>query len=170
MTQGRSRRGGRYLSALALATATFGVVAGLAGATSAAGDPADSGNGSSAAVVTPLLQSGEFGDTVGFPLACSDAGSVISIIGASTSAKTVSPLVDELDAQCSQLSTQGSGRLQQAIAESQSLTLINPLVNPLIAALANGFTTVGTQDASLLAPFGPTVAGLGGTVAFFEGS
>ena len=44
------------------------------------------------------------------------------------------------------------------------------MVNPLIATLAQGLNTVGTQYAGSLSPFGPTVAGLGGTVTFFEGS
>src|SRR5215472_12351015 len=67
-----------------------------------------SGSGSSAAVVTPLLDMFEFGDTVGLPLACSDAGSVVSIIGAQTqSSAATSPLVTQLDTQCAQLSSQG---------------------------------------------------------------
>ena len=113
----------------------------------------------------------EFGDTLGLPLACSDAGSVVSIIGAETgSSRGVSPLVQQLDGQCNELSAKGSDYLQQAIAESRGLALINPVVNPLIADLAGGLTTAGTQEGPALAPFGPTVAGLGGTVAFFEGT
>jgi len=147
-------------------------------ATASAGDPAQSatasgntGSGASAAAVTPLLNMFEFGDTLGLPLACSDAGSVVSIIGTETgSSKGLSPLVQQLDGQCNQLSAKGSGYLQQAIAESRGLALINPAVNPLIADLAGGLTTTGTQEGPALAPFGPTVAGLGGTVAFFEGT
>ena len=96
---------------------------------------------------------------------------MISIIGAETgSSKGISPLVQQLDGQCNQLSAKGSDYLQQAIAESRGLVLINPVVNPLIAGLAGGLTTTGTQEGPALAPFGPTVAGLGGTVAFFEGT
>jgi hypothetical protein len=64
----------------------------------------------------------------------------------------------------------GGTYLQQAIAQSQALALLNPIVNPLIAELATGLQTIGTQFAGSLSPFGPTVAGLGGTVSFFEGS
>ncbi len=151
-------------------------LSGLSGSTIASADSGNSGNtatgtGASAAGVTPLLNMFEFGDTIGLPLACSDAGSVVSIIGAeSDSSQSISPLVVQLDSQCSQLSSEGSGYLQQAIAESQGLALINPAVNPLIAALSGGLTTTGTQQGPALAPFGPTVAGLGGTVAFFEGT
>ncbi len=164
-----------------LAVASIGAVtmaATIGIATTSAGDPPQSaatsgntGSGASAAGVTPLLNMFEFGDTLGLPLACSDAGSVISIIGAETgSSKGISPLVQQLDGQCNQLSAKGSDYLQQAIAESRGLVLINPVVNPLIAGLAGGLTTTGTQEGPALAPFGPTVAGLGGTVAFFEGT
>ena len=122
-------------------------------------------------MVTPLLKFFEFGNTVGLPLLCSDAGSIVSIFGAqSGSAAATSPIVTELDSECSQLASQGSTYLQQAISESESLELINPYVDPLIGDLSTGLSTVGTQYGSSLAPFGPTVAGLGGTVAFFEGT
>ncbi len=169
------RRARLVLGAASLCAVT--AVAGLVGLQSASADSGNSGNsgntgsGASAAGVTPLLKMFEFGDTFGLPLACSDAGSVVSIIGAeSGSSQGISPLVTQLDSQCSQLSSEGSGYLQQAIAESQGLALINPAVNPLIAALSGGLTTTGTQEGPAISPFGPTVAGLGGTVAFFEGT
>jgi hypothetical protein len=113
----------------------------------------------------------KFGNAVGLPLACSDAGSIVSIIGSQTGGTSVSSkLVTELDGQCQQLSSKGGDYLQQAIAQSRALTLLNPAVNPLIAALAKALNTFGTQEEASLSPFGPTVAGLGGTVTFFEGS
>ncbi len=112
-----------------------------------------------------------FGNTIGLPLACSDAGSVVSIIGAQTqTSKVLSPLLVELDKDCGQVSSQGNGYLEQAITKSEALSLVNPLVDPFIADLAGGLTTIGTQYGPSLSPFGPTVAGLGGTVAFFEGT
>ena len=148
---------------------TWGGSASATGTTSTTTD-ANSG-GSKTAVVTPLLEMFVFGNTIGLPLACSDAGSVVSIIGAQTqSSKILSPLTVELDKDCSQLSSQGNGYLQQAMAKSQALSLVNPLVDPFIADLAGGLTTTGTQYGPSLSPFGPTVAGLGGTVAFFEGT
>lgn len=140
-------------------------------ASASSGNSGNTGSGSGAAVVTPLLDMFEFGDTVGLPLLCSDAGSIVSIFGAqSGTAAATSPIVTQLDDECSQLASQGSSSLQQAISESQSLELINPYVDPLIGDLSTGLNTVGTQYGSSLAPFGPTVAGLGGTVAFFEGT
>lgn len=131
----------------------------------------NTGNSGSAAVVTPLLKMFYFGNNIGLPLACSDAGSIVSIIGTQTGgAAASSALVTELDSLCQQLSSQGGTYLQQAIAQSSALTMINPMVDPLIADLASGLNMVGTQYEGSLSPFGPTVAGLGGTVAFFEGS
>jgi hypothetical protein len=157
--------------ALAVGGASAGTAAASSGNSGSSGNTGNTGSGSGAAVVTPLLKFFEFGNTVGLPLLCSDAGSVVSIFGAqSGSAAATSPIVTELDSECSQLSSQGSTYLQQAISESESLELINPYVDPLIGDLSNGLSTVGTQYGSSLAPFGPTVAGLGGTVAFFEGT
>jgi hypothetical protein len=158
--------------AAGLAGALLSVVPALApGSASAAPTNSNATNGSSAAVVTPLLEFFEFGNSIGTPLLCSDAGSVVSIIGVEGGAGAVStPLVNELNSLCTSFVSQGNGYLQQAITESSSLSLINPVVDPLLAALANGLNTVGTQYGPSLAPFGPTVAGLGGTVAFFEGS
>jgi hypothetical protein len=158
------------VTALGIATAVAALVPGPASGAST-GSTGSTGNTGSAAVVTPLLKFFEFGNAVGLPLLCSDSGSIVSIFGAQTeTSSATSPLVTELDSQCSQLSSQGGGYLQQAIAESRSLTLVNPVVDPLIADLSTGLSTGGTEFGASLAPFGPTVAGLGGTVAFFEGS
>jgi hypothetical protein len=131
----------------------------------------NTGNSGRAAVVTPLLDMFKFGNAIGLPLACSDTGSIVSIIGTQTGGTAVaSKLVTELDSQCNELSSKGGDYLEQAIAQSQALALLNPVVNPLISALATALSTVGTQEGASLSPFGPTVAGLGGTVTFFEGS
>jgi hypothetical protein len=135
---------------------------------------ASSGSGSgsgSTAVITPLLEFFAFGNTIGLPLVCSDAGSVVSIIGSQAGAAALSsPLVTVLNELCAQLASKGTAYLQQSIAESQDLSLINPVVDPLLAAVSSAITTEGTQYEQSLGPFGPTVAGLGGTVAFFEGT
>lgn len=168
---------GRRLQRRALATAaaaTIGLLAPLVllSPAGASGSPTgNTGNSGSAAGLTPLLEMFQFGNAVGLPLACSDAGSIVSIIGTQTGGTAVaSKLVTELDDQCQQLSSKGGDYLQQAIAQSRALTLLNPVVNPLISNLAKALSTVGTQEAGSLSPFGPTVAGLGGTVTFFEGS
>jgi hypothetical protein len=173
-TAARSRARWVSLSAWACAPVLMILVAfgPASGADAPSANSGNTGSGSSnAAVVTPLLDMFDFGDTIGLPLACSDTGSVVSIIGANTqTSAATSPLVTQLDVECAQLAAQGDTYLRQAITESRSLALINPYVDPLIAALSTGFSTVGTQYGPSLAPFGPTVAGLGGTVAFFEGT
>jgi hypothetical protein len=155
----------------ALASVAFLAPAGGASPTSSTTNSGSTGNTGSGALVTPLLQLFEFGNNIGLPLACSDAGSVISIIGTQTGGTAASSaLVTELDNQCAQLAAKGGDALTQAIAQSRALTLLNPLMNPLIADLAKALSTVGSQYGGSLSPFGPTVAGLGGTVTFFEGS
>lgn len=171
----RGGRGARLVAAIGGAAACILIpVAALSPAAASAASSTSSGNTGntgSAGIVTPLLKLFEFGNTLGLPLACSDAGSVISIVGSQTGgAAASSKLVTELDTLCNQLSSEGGKYLQQAIAESRALALLNPLIDPLIADLAQGLSTIGTQYGSSLAPFGPTIAGLGGTVTFFEGS
>lgn len=152
-----------------VASIAFLSPAGASGTTTA--NAGNTGNTGSGAVITPLLELFNFGNNVGLPLACSDAGSVVSIIGTQTGGTAASSaLVTKLDSLCAELSSKGGDYLQQAIAQSRALTLLNPVVNPLIATLAKALTTVGTQYEGSLSPFGPTVAGLGGTVTFFEGS
>jgi hypothetical protein len=168
------RRSKRPHVLAAAASAALGVLAPLVflSPADASNSPdGNTGNTGSSAVVTPLLEMFQFGNAVGLPLACSDAGSIVSIIGTQTGGTAVaSKLVTELDDQCQQLSSKGGDYLQQAIAQSRALTLLNPVVNPLISNLAKALNTVGTQEEGSLSPFGPTVAGLGGTVTFFEGS
>jgi hypothetical protein len=120
--------------------------------------------------VTPLLQVLDFGDTVGMPLACNLAASLASIAASQAGASQIaSPIVAQILTQCAKLSAAGDTQLQQAIAKSQQLTFINPVLNPAIATLATGLQTVGNNYGPSLAPLGPTIAGLGGTVAYFEG-
>jgi len=132
---------------------------------------ADTASGPSAAAVTPLLQAFDFGDTVGMPLACNLAASVAFIAAGQAGASQIaSPIVAQIVTQCAKVSALGDTYLQQAIAKSQQLTFINPVLNPVIAATASNLQTLGNNYGPSLAPFGPTIAGLGGTVAFFEGS
>jgi hypothetical protein len=142
----------------------------LLAAWSAPATAQESTSGSSAAVITPLLRLFDFGDTVGMPLACNLASSVVSIAGNQAGAsQAASPIVGEIVTQCADLSAKGHTYLQQAVAQSQQLTFINPILNPLIAAMASSVQTAGSNYGPSLAPIGPTIAGLGGTIAFFEG-
>jgi hypothetical protein len=175
----RKRHPGRRRPGLvaSVAVTALGLMASVAAVSSVgasattSGNSGNTGSGSSAAVITPLLKMFEFGNGIGLPLACSDAGSVVSIIGTQTGGTAVaSKLVTQLDNQCAALAAKGGTYLQQAIAQSRALSLLNPVVDPLIAALSEALSSVGTQFGPSLSPFGPTVAGLGGTVTFFEGT
>jgi hypothetical protein len=153
-------------SGVVLACSAFGP------APSAAADP--SGNGSQPAVaagIGPLLRILDFGTAIGFPLACNLATSVVTA-GASQvhQSKAVSGVVTQILDACTSLAKAGDAQLQAAIAKSQSMTLINPILNPVIEAMATGTHVVGADNATAVAPFGPTIDGLGGTLAFFEGS
>lgn len=125
----------------------------------------ENANTGSPAVVGSLLDMFSFGDTVGMPLACDASASLLSAASASAS-----PIATELSSECAQLSQAGETWLQQAQSESSALVLVNPVADPAIAALASTVQTTGNNYGSSLTPFGPTVAGLGGTIAFFEGS
>ena len=122
----------------AVVAAALGAIASVVAVSSAGASAATSGNSgntgsgsSSAAVVTPLLKMFEFGNTIGLPLACSDAGSIVSIIGTQTGgAKVTSKLVTELDSQCSELSAKGGTYLQQAITQSRRAELAQPRGRP----------------------------------------
>lgn len=171
MPHRRSWRPGVLVAVAATTMAVLTSIVAFSPVGASSASTGNTGNTGKGAVITPLLELFEFGNTVGLPLLCSDAGSIISIIGTQTGGASVSSkLVTELDSQCNELATKGGNYLQQAISESRALTLLNPAIDPLIADLSKGVNLVGTQYAGSLAPFGPTVAGLGGTVAFFEGS
>jgi hypothetical protein len=78
--------------------------------------------------------------------------------------------VTQIDDDCLNLSQQGHGYLQQAIAQSSALSGINPAVDPALAGMANGLETFGSSYGPSLAPFGPFIAGTGAMIAFYEGS
>jgi hypothetical protein len=166
----RAVRFRRLCAGLAIAVA---LAAGTVVPTSSAvADPSSDGTApATVAGVTPLLHILDFGTAIGMPLACNLVTSFISA-GASElhAAKSVSGVITQIIDECTTLSQHGDAALQQAIAQTQSMTLINPVLNPVIAAMATGTHTVGADNATAVAPFGPTIDGLGGTLAFFEGS
>lgn len=130
-------------------------------AASASADP--SGGGTVGA--TPILQLMSFGDTTGLPLACQLSTSLMA--GA---APGTSPIVTNITEQCNQLSAQGQSYLNQAITASEHLNALNPVLDPVFVSMSSALKNLGTNYGPQLAPFGPMIAGLGSTVAFFEGS
>ena len=106
----------------------------------------------------------------GLPLACNLATSVVTAGAAQAhQAKAVSAVVTQILNQCTSLSQAGDKQLQSAIAQSQALTLINPVLDPVIEAMATGTHVVGADNATAVAPFGPTIDGLGGRARVLRG-
>lgn len=119
----------------------------------------------STVIITPILEAMVFGDTVGLPLGCNAGASVLS-----TASPSLSPSASQIVQICTSLSDQGAMMLEEGIVESSSLSILNPLFNPLLEASASQLQTIGTNDAALLGIFGPTIVSSGETVGFFEGS
>lgn len=139
------------------------VGAGIIGSPAASASTDPSGDGTVGA--TPILQLMSFGDTTGLPLACQLSTSLLA--GA---APGTSPIVTNITQQCNQLSAQGQTYLDQAISASEQLNALNPVLDPVFVSMSSGLKNLGTNYGPQLAPFGPMIAGLGSTVAFFEGS
>jgi hypothetical protein len=121
--------------------------------------------GQSTAVITPTLRIIGFGNAIGFPLVCDLTSSVLPALSAS-----LTSVANEVANTCQTVSTKGGPYIQEGIAASGSASAINPLIDPLLAALAGQLTDSAQSYPTQLGPFGPTVAGLGQTISFFEGS
>lgn len=154
------RRSVRILAASAALVASSALTA----LTPARADDTGTPSGT-AAVLTPLLRLFQFGDVTGLPLACNAVTALLPSLAPQSSNFAVA-----VANQCADLSARGGNYLAQAIEQSRALVLINPLVNPVIDLMSTNLEKSGQDYATSLAPFGPTVAGLGGTVAFFEGT
>jgi hypothetical protein len=125
----------------------------------------------STAVVTPLLTLFQFGDTVGVPEGCQTAlTAAAAVVAQAKASQQFSPIAAQIGDQCQSISSQGSTFIQQGIAASQSASALNALLNPVLANGINTLGTVGSAPGVQDSPFGPTIAGLGQTITFFEGS
>jgi hypothetical protein len=146
----------------------------LASAPAAHATPAPAAGNASAgstAIITPLLNLFDFGVTVGIPEGCNTTTATINAGAAYFHANAqVTPLLNIIGDQCTKMAQVFDGYLQQGITASQKYSYLNPYINPGIAAFATGLQDLGTNYADALAPFGPTIAGLGQSATFFEGS
>jgi hypothetical protein len=122
------------------------------------------------AVVGPTLDILRFGDVVGIPLGCQAATSAIgsgaSYLGQSAAA---GPVIQAVNDGCNNVSAQGAAGLEQARQATLPLAAINPYANPVIEQAATSVEQFGTDYADEIAPLGPTVAGTGPTIRYFEG-
>jgi hypothetical protein len=134
--------------------------------------PPEADAAGSPALVGPLLQTLYFGDGLAVPEVC---GLTVGVIGAGAayvpgSGAELSPFLAELNSDCSKIATEGQAFIAQWQAASAPLEALNPVLAPEIAQIGQGVQAFGTNYSASLGPFGPTVAGLGNTIDFFEGS
>lgn len=139
-----------------------------------AGESADPGEPAplvDAAVLTPLLRTMAFGTSfavkgVGCNLGGSLVGSVTTQLGLSEVASGA--ILDGVDA-CVQLAATSIVVLEQLAEASTALSVLNPVVDPLLEVLATNVEILGTRYAAQLAPLGETVATLGPTIRYLIG-
>jgi hypothetical protein len=150
-------RAGALIAGLTVAVVTL-----TAPSAGAAGEPA---------VVGPVLTTLSFGTEFALPLACGASVGVVSSGASSFPGGTAasSPFLAEFSRLCDTLAGDGSSFFSEANADVSGLDVINPILNPEIAQISASVQMVGNNYATSLAPFGPYVAGLGGSLSYFEG-
>ncbi len=123
------------------------------------------------AVITPTLGFISFGATFGGPIMCfMGTGALLSIGRGLGGAAVANELGREITPYCTSGPNQfGEGMAQLAKALGP-LTVINPVVNPVLDSMANGFRSFATSMGPAMAPFGPAAYEMGAFVEFFKGS
>jgi hypothetical protein len=156
--------GARVAGVVVVAAATLGLAPGSASA-AAPKAPAQS-----PAIVGPLLQVFGFGADVGIPTGCqlvsAGFGSGAAFFGYS---QQLAPVVNAINSGCTAIQTQADAFIAMGNKSDGPLAAWNPLINPLLQSTADSVTQAGTTYGDALAPFGTTIAGLGGTINFFQG-
>jgi hypothetical protein len=152
---------------ITVAVLTVPVAVGLAGPASAD----TSASGPSPAVVGPLLNFFYFGDNIGAPLVCSVVAAAVgdgaAEYGFATEAST---LVNAINSGCASFSAEGAQVIAMGQADDSPLAAINPYANPVVQSTGSSVTQAADTAGPAINPFGPTVAGLGGTIEWFEGN
>jgi hypothetical protein len=96
------------------------------------------------------------------------AGSGFQEFGAAEQGNSV---VDGINAGCAAFSEQGGAFVEQGkVAQAPYATMFNGYANPAIGQVAAAVTAFGTDYDPALSPFGPTIAGTGDTINFFQGT
>jgi hypothetical protein len=122
------------------------------------------------AVVDPMLTIFRFGATFGIPTGCpllTAAGlDVARRFGADAQ---FSPIVTQINTGCDEMAVAFGDYIDQGKKAATALSFINEFANPAIGQVATAVSGFGTDYGDVVAPFGNTVAGLGGTINFFQG-
>ena len=123
------------------------------------------------AVITPTLGFISFGATFGGPIMCFMGTGALQSIGRGLGAAAVA---NELGKEATPYCTSGPNQFGEGIARLAKalgpLTAINPVVNPVLDNMADGFRSFATSHGSTIAPFGPAAYEMGAFVEFFKGS
>jgi hypothetical protein len=162
------KRGNATTRAAAGATGILLTVGALAGFAAPAGAQ-DSG---SPAIVGPLLTTMTFGDEIALPTGCGLVGGVIEAGAAYVpgSSAALSQFFTELNTECGAIAATGYQYLETFTPDTAPLSAWNPILDPIIAQIGSAVQAFGTSYTTELGPFGPTVAGFGNTINYFEGS
>jgi hypothetical protein len=122
------------------------------------------------AIVGPLLQIFTFGADVGVPTGCQAASAGIGTGAAYFGvAQQAVPVIAGINSGCTMAQAQADTYIAMGNAQDGPLAAWNPMVNPVIQMTADSVTQAGTDYGPAVAPFGPTIAGLGATLNFFQG-
>jgi hypothetical protein len=150
----------RAVVAVAVAGAAFAVLP-----TASAAEPEQS-----PAIVGPLLQIFTFGADVGLPTGC-QAGTATLGAGAAYFgyAAQLGPYIAKVNNGCTTAQANADTLIAKGNTRSAPLAAWNPYVNPVVQATGDSVTQVGTDYGDALQPMGPTIAGLGATINFFQG-
>jgi hypothetical protein len=123
------------------------------------------------AVITPTLGFFSFGATFGGPIMCFLGTSAVLSAGRGAGAAAVTNEVGKAATPyCSSGPNQFGDGVAQLDKQLGPLTAINPVVNPVLDNVANGFRSFATSNASTIAPFGPAAHQMGSFVEYFKGS
>lgn len=167
MGQHARRRPSPRRASVAAASVVLVASAGVLAAT-----PAHADEGDRTAVIGPTLDFFGFGTEVGAPLTCgvisASVGSGFTEFGAGEAGNA---LVEGINGGCDAFAQQGTAFVGQGkVAQAPYAGAFNSFANPVIGQVAAAVTAFGTDYTEALAPFGPTVAGTGNLVNFFQGS
>lgn len=121
-------------------------------------------------IIGPTLGIFDFGADVGLPLTCTlFLGYARDGAGLIGQAEAADPVFSATADGCAEAGAQGKVLLAEGRTAAQPATALNPYVNPVIGQTADTLRMIGTDYAALVSPFGPTIAGSGDTVDFFQG-
>ena len=157
---------GRRTALLSTAVAMAALPAGVA-----LSAPASAAERPAPAIVDKTLTIFDFGAGFGIPTGCQLVTAVANTLAQDNGlGPQVSPVIQQINAACDEISTVAVEFVAGGKEAASSLAFINTFVNPAILQVSQAVAGLGADNTELIAPFGPTVAGLGATINFFQGS